>query len=84
MIFTAALKELSLSKVLSVSCLFTNEWLTLFFYVDDIMMLCASRDLPHLSKFTETLLNRFEMRSLSELKWFLEIRVIRNRLNQRI
>jgi Reverse transcriptase (RNA-dependent DNA polymerase) len=84
MVFTAALEELGLSEVPGVNCLFSNEWLILFFYVDDIVMLCATRDLPRLRKFTEALLNRFEMRSLEELKWFLGIRVIRDRPNRRI
>ena len=84
MVFTAALEELGLSEVPGVNCLFSNGWLTLFFYVDDIVILCAPQNLHKLRQFEEALLSRFEMRSLGELKWFLGIRIVRDRANRRI
>jgi Reverse transcriptase (RNA-dependent DNA polymerase) len=82
--FTEAIEELGLRVVPSVNCLMTNEFLTLFFYVDDIVIICAKHNLSALRVFEKALFQRFEMRSLGELSWFLGIRVIRDRPARKI
>ena len=82
--FSAAMEDLGLHPVSGAHCLFTNDWLTLFFYVDDIVVLCSKANLPRLKKFEEALFRRFEMRSLGDLQWFLGIRIIRNRDSRQI
>ena len=67
-----------------MNCLYTNGRLTLFFFVDDIVMLCAKKDLHKLKEFEIALITRFEMRSLGELQWFLGIRVIRDREERKV
>jgi len=68
------LKELS--RVLTVlgfhqvpeePCLFTDNRLIIFFFVDDIVILCHSKDIPRLRAFQETITERYEMRDLGEL-----------------
>jgi hypothetical protein len=45
------LRELGLQEVPDEPCLFTNDWLILFFYVDDIVALCHKEHLPRLNAF---------------------------------
>ena len=65
-----------MQEVLGEPCLFTNDWLIVFFYVDDIVTLCRKEHLPQLETFEKDLMAQYEIRSLGELNWFLGIRVI--------
>jgi hypothetical protein len=77
--FSTTLRELGLQEVPGEPCLFTNDWLILFFYVDDIVALCRKEHLPQLDAFERDLKVRYEISTLGELNWFLDIRVIRDR-----
>jgi hypothetical protein len=77
--FSKTLQELDLQEVPGEPCLYTNDWLIVFFYVDDIVTLCRKEHLPRLESFEKSLMARYEIRSLGELNWFLGIRVVRDR-----
>jgi Reverse transcriptase (RNA-dependent DNA polymerase) len=77
--FSKTLQELGLEEVSGEPCLFTNNWLILFFYVDDIVVLCRKEHLPRLDEFEKRLEARYEIRSLGDLNWFLGIRIVRDR-----
>lgn len=76
---TTALEELGLTPVPGVNCLYASDYLVLFFYVDDIVVLSSKQNADHLQKFETALLMKFQMRALGDLNWFLGIRVIRDR-----
>ncbi len=78
------LKDLELQSISKMNCLFVNDWLILFFYVDDIMIICQKENLNRMRFFEKSLMKRFEMRILKKLKWFLKIRIIRDRINRKI
>jgi hypothetical protein len=78
------LKKLGLELVEGVQCLFTSEKLIVFFYVDDIVVLVQTSHLLHHAQFVQELKKEYEIRSLGELRWFLGIRVLRNKPNKRI
>jgi hypothetical protein len=82
--FSKALQELGLKEVPGEPCLYANDWLIVFFYVDDIVTLCRKEDLPKLQLFEKALMERYEIRSLGELIWFLGIRIIRDRPERKI
>ena len=82
--FSKTLQELGLREVPGEPCLFTNEWLIIFFYVDDIVALCHTKHLPHLERFEKSLMARYETRSLGELNWFLGIRIIWDRSKRKV
>jgi len=42
---TNTLAKFGLKPILGTNCLFTNGRLIIFFYVDDIAVLCAKKDL---------------------------------------
>jgi hypothetical protein len=64
------LKDLKLQSISRINCLFVNDWLIFFFYVDDIMTICMKENMNRMRFFEKSLMKRFEMRILSELKWF--------------
>ncbi len=78
------LKDLELQSISRVNCLFVNDWLILFFYVDDIMTICLKENRNRMRFFEKSLMKKFEMRILEKLKWVLEIRITRDRINKKI
>ena len=82
--FTNTLEELGLHPVLGVNCLYANESLLLFFYVDDIAVLFSKQNQSKFEHFKRNLLRQYKMRTLGELKWFLSIQIERNRAERKI
>ncbi len=78
------LKDLELQSISKIHCLFANNWLIFFFYVNDIMIICMKKNTNRMRFFEKSLMKQFEMRILKELKWFLRIKITRNRVNQKI
>ncbi len=74
---TSTLLKLGLYPVPGVDCLFTNDWLILFFYVDDFVLLYRTEDEAKFLEFEAALLSKYEIRGLGDLKWFLGIKIIR-------
>ena len=58
--------------------------LIVFFFVDDIAILSRPTDYYEFLAFRTKLLEFYEMRDLGALKWFLGIRVIRDRTIRKI
>jgi hypothetical protein len=78
------LDDLSLQSISEMNCLFANDWLIFFFYVNDIMIICMKENTNRMRFFEKSLMKRFEMRMLKKLKWFLRIRITRDRVNRKI
>jgi Reverse transcriptase (RNA-dependent DNA polymerase) len=79
--FSTALRDLDLHEISGEPCLFiSEEGVIIFFYVDDIVLLCRPEALEHLRRLRTALMQRYEIRDLDELSWFLGIRIIRDRL----
>jgi len=82
--FSATLRALGLQQVDEEACLFRNDWLLVFFYVDDIAAICRTADLHKFHQFKTALMSKYEMRFMGELRWFLGIRVIRDRKQRKL
>lgn len=76
---TKMLKELDLQEVKEAPCLWRNDKLIVFFYVDDIVMLARPAHSAALDDFERKLLRRYEIRSLGELSTFCGIQTRRDR-----
>jgi hypothetical protein len=74
-----SLRKMGLKPVPGILCLFTNEKLIVFFYVDDIVVLVQLEDLKAHKEFERALKNRYEIRYLGKLSWFLGIRVVHDK-----
>ena len=71
-------------SIFEINCLYANDWLILFFYVDNIVVLNIKQNADKLQIFEKTLLMKFQMRIFEKLNWFLNIRIIRNWKSQKI
>jgi len=78
------LRKLGLQPVPDCPCLFANSTLVVFFYVDDIVVLCHPSNQSAYQEFRTKFLEAFVMREMGELKWFLGIRVLRDRKARKI
>ena len=56
----------------------------MFFYVDDIIIIVYPQYYTVFLDFKARLIREYEMRDINELKWFLSIRVTRDRFKRRI
>jgi hypothetical protein len=67
-----------------VPCLFVNQYLIVFFYVDDLIAACLPQHNRKLQDFKKALMARYEMKDLGEISWFLGIRVLRDRPSRKL
>ena len=83
-LLSGALRELGLQAGLEEPCLFLTNHLIVFFFVDDICYMFRACDQAIADVFRDNLHSRFKIRDLGELKWFLGIRVVRDRSQRRL
>jgi hypothetical protein len=72
------MERLGFKPVLESACLYTNGWIIIFFYVDDIVIMVHPKYYSDFLDFKAKLMAAYEMRDMGELKWFLGIRVMRD------
>jgi hypothetical protein len=78
------LEDLRLMSMFEMNCLYANNWLIFFFYVNDIIILFMKSNANRMRIFEKALMQRFERRILDSLQWFLNIRIIRDREKRKI
>jgi hypothetical protein len=83
-LLSETLSQLGLCVVPEEPCLFVNDWLIVFFYVDDIVYMYREQDEDRADLFRDALTSQFKMRDLGDLQWFLGIHVTYDWSNQRI
>ena len=81
---SSKLEALGFVRTPEAQCLFTTSTLTVFFYVDDIVVLYHRSNKADFLEFQRRLLETYELRDIGELKFFLGIRVIRDRVEKRL
>lgn len=77
--FYQSLKELGLEPVPDAPCLYANDYLFVFFFVDDIIIAYHKQHEKYANAFQEDLFERYKMRLLGEAQWFLALRIVRDR-----
>jgi hypothetical protein len=75
---------LGLHQVAESPCVFVSDKLIVFFFVDDIAVLCHPSNHEAYLEFRKGLMEAYNMHEIGDLKWFLGIRVIRNRSARKI
>ena len=78
------LTKLGLKPVLDTNYLFSNNKLIVFFYMDDIVILCHPSNIFAYHEFREKLLDAYKIREIRELKWFLGIRIVKDKALRKI
>jgi hypothetical protein len=82
--FTSKLVELGLKPISEEPCLYANDNLFLIFFIDDIITLSHPDNASKVDHFKKHLMGSFDVKHLGEPKWFLGIRVIRDRPNRKL
>ena len=82
--FARTLHTMGLKQAGDESCLFVNEWLIIFFYVDDVVALYHRRNSQRWESFKQNLFQQYEFKDMGEVKWFIGIRVIRDRSQRKL
>jgi hypothetical protein len=59
------LKNLNLQSISKVNCLFVNDWLIFFFYVDDIMTICINENVNRMRFFEKS----FEIEQIAKFNY---------------
>jgi hypothetical protein len=77
-------EELYLTPVPDAPCLYSNEHLVVFFYVDDIVVMCKKQDKHKLHEFKRQLSKKYDVRCLGDLQSFLGVRIVRDREQRKI
>ena len=80
--FSVTLIRLGLEPVPGVECLFASEFLLVFFFVDDIVVIYDQRHKQEADVFEVDLFKAYKMKALGELEWFLGIHIKRDRDNR--
>jgi len=80
--FTGTLSDFGLQCSEDEKCLWYNDWLVIFFFVDDTVSMFKSKDWGKWKQFKADLCNSYDFKDLGDLKWFLGVRVIRDRPNR--
>src|SRR6266699_5272030 len=78
------LTTLGLQPVPDEPYIMINDWLIVFFFVDDIIYAYRAIDESYADEFRMKLMQRFEIRDLSETTWFLGLKITRNRLQRKL
>jgi hypothetical protein len=77
-------QQLGLTLGTEDPCICKNSWITIFFFVDDIVLLYRKKDQLPADQLIDTLKGRYQMKDFGDLRWFLGIRVLRNRPNRKL
>jgi hypothetical protein len=72
------------TKVPDDPCVYRTNHIILIFYVDDIVALCRPEHQDTIDQFGKDLSEKYQVRHIGDLKWFLGIRVVRDRTNRRL
>lgn len=82
--FSQTVIELGLEPIPGIDCLLKNEYLILFFFVDDIVVTYQAKHGKQVDEFQAKLFKIYEMRYLGPLEWFLGIHITRDRPSRRL
>lgn len=78
------LKKMGLVPVPESGCVFCNEKLIVCFYVNDIAVFYHARNRNSFEEFKKALFEAYTVRDMGEIKWFLGIRILRDRSERKI
>lgn len=82
--FTSQLEAAGLNKSKEEPCIFTNKCILVLFYVDDILVFYRQEQQSEATELINRLKSKYEMRDEGDVKWFLGIRVIRDRTRRKV
>jgi hypothetical protein len=82
--FSGFLQLIGLRPIPGVNCIHHNDWMIVFFFVDDIICLYRKQDQAKFDRFEASLSAKYELRKMGEPEHFLGIQLTRNRTTRTI
>lgn len=82
--FGGWLTTLGLKQIPDDPCVYKSDRFIVIFFVDDIVTLSYAGNREEQRKFEAKLYNKYPIKIMGELKWFLGIRVLRDRPHRRL
>ncbi|KAF3352311.1 Cholinesterase [Verticillium dahliae VDG1] len=83
-LLSEAMRKIGLVALEEDNCVFMGRGMIMFFYVDDIILMNRKEDRQAAEELKSQLKSLFEMRELGEVRWFLGIRVVRDRSQRKL
>ncbi len=77
-------KNLDFTLIFDESCCLTNDWIIIFFYVNDIISVFCQHDIEKFEALKTHLFVKYEFHDQKELVWFLNIQIIYDRQAQKL
>ena len=77
--FSKTLIELELNQVLGTECLYANNKMLIFFFVNDIAVIYNRKFIKQIDEFQKKLFIKYKMRYVEEIEWFFDIKIVRDR-----
>jgi hypothetical protein len=81
---TKTLEEMGFHVIPDAPCVWTNGVLIVFFFVDDIAVINRREDKSSAEEFAKVLSAKYPLTEKEEMKWFLAIRIMRDRSAHKI
>ncbi|RKF83046.1 hypothetical protein GcC1_007037, partial [Golovinomyces cichoracearum] len=78
------LENFGLKSVPESGCVFCNDKLIVCFFVDDIAVFYHMRNKYYFEQFKKTLFEVYTVKDMGAIKWFLGLRIIRNRSERKL
>jgi hypothetical protein len=66
-------------QILDIFCLFISRVIIVFFYINDIAIFNRKENRAITKKFKADLYQKYKLKDKEELKWFLKLRIVRDR-----
>lgn len=82
--FSETLIELGLKQVSGIECLYANDEMLVFFFVDDVAVIYDRKFTNQVDEFQKKLFSKYEMRYVGEIEWFLGIKIARDRYRRHL
>jgi hypothetical protein len=82
--FTKILRDIGLQQSAEESCIFMNEYITILFYVNDILVFYKTEHKTQAQRIITQIRDRYNIRNDGAIKWFLGVKVTKDRNAKRI
>ena len=80
--FTDVLRRLGFTEIPQEPCIVVRRGIIIFFFVDDCVIIFSENKRNEIMAATNELAKKFIINIIGELKWFLKMHIIRNRLTE--
>ena len=82
--YVQKLNSLGLKQITEEPCLFANDFMIIIFFVDDTLYINHPDHRQETKAIKEALSESYDFKDLGDVKWFLGVRILRDRPNRKL